>query len=660
MIRRTTTIAALLLVAGAGDALVSGDASPSKERHWAYMPLRAPAVPAVRDEDWPRSPIDRFVLARLEREGMTPSPAADRYTVIRRLSFDLRGLPPAPEEADAFARDPSPFAYERLVERLLASPAFGERWGRHWLDKARYADSDGYEKDNPRPDAWRYRDWVIAAINDDLPYDDFSCLQLAGDLLSDRAPDLPAAARETKLLATAFHRQTLTNTEGGTDQEQFRIEAVFDRVSTTATVWLGLTAGCAQCHDHKYDRLSQKEFYQLFAFFDNADETTAKVPVASGAAAAAAATTKAGSGEKPGEMDVRVLTERRSERRETRLLHRGDFLQPREVVEADGLEVLPPLLARGEGPPDRLDLVNWLFAQENPLPPRVAANHVWSRLFGRGIVATADDFGVRGEPPTHPELLDWLAREYRRLDWSRKALVRTIVLSATYRQGSREREEYGERDPENRLLSRQNRFRLEGEILRDAALSAGGLLVRRIGGASVFPPMPPEIAELSYAGNFKWTASEGADRYRRGLYTFFKRTAPHPNLTTFDCPDANTTCTERQISNTPLQALTLLNNEVFVDAALALARRIATGNENCSRDERIVRAFRLCVTRPPAETERRALAKLLAEAETWFVAHPEAAREAIGAPKESDARAIASSLVVARVLLNLDEFVTRE
>lgn len=893
--------------------------------HWAYQPIERPELPKVENESWVRNPIDHFVLARLEEQGISPSPTADRPTLIKRLYYDLLGLPPKPEEVGAFVADESPHAYEKLVDRILASPHFGERWGRHWLDMARYADSDGYEKDRPRPNAWRYRDWVIRGINEDMPFDQFTIEQLAGDLLPEVTPE--------QKLATAFHRQTLTNTEGGTDKEEFRVVAVKDRVDTTGTVWLGLTVGCAQCHSHKYDRITQREYYEMFAFFNNGDETQTEVPVsdeavagyekdkaayarqlaetkqqiadhrvklaaelpqiekrlkaesvanpnaavefhaleaaqiasegkailkrlddgsylASGAEpasdtytliakvelpeisgvrldvlpdeslpskgpgrtahgnfvlselevhvsaneafsqarrvalvaaeadhsqsgwpaqaaidgksdtgwaiapqfgkehqavfkAAKPITLEAASwvkivlrqqygsrhtigrfrialrtGHAPGDgvpqavrgilatapdkrsdpqkaalldfamaedslgaklvarldrleknppkrpvMDVRVIAQRTGNPRTTHIMRRGDFLQPQDEVQPATLEVLHPLNPRSsEQPADRLDLARWLVDETNPLTPRVTVNHVWMRLFGEGLVRTANDFGVRGDPPTHPRLLDWLATEFTRLDWSRKALIRRIVSSATYRQSSHHRPELADADPTNRLLYRQNRFRVEAEIVRDLTLAASGLLSRKIGGPSVFPPMPPDVAALSYANNFRWKLSPGEDRYRRGMYTFFKRTAPHPNLVAFDCPDSNTTCVERRRSNTPLQALTTLNNEVYVEAAQAMARRLLAKDNLPDDRARIDYGFRLCTARPPDSSEAAELLGLLEAARAYYADHSDEAAKAAGSqildrvqPDEQ-----AAWTAVTRILLNMDEFLTRE
>jgi hypothetical protein len=608
--------------------------------HWAYRPIQAADPPNVKNKDWPRNEIDRFVLARLEEAGIEPSPEADRHTLIRRLYFDLIGIPPEPADIDAFVADKSPQAYEALVDRLLASQHFGERWGRHWLDKARYADSDGYEKDKPRANAWRYRDWVIDVINADMPFDQFTIEQLAGDLLSDATP--------MQRLATAFHRQTLTNTEGGADQEQFRVEATFDRVETTSTVWLGLTVGCARCHSHKYDQISQNEYYRLFAFFNSGGESNVNVPRGK----------DAGEPKQP-MLSVRVISQRP---RKTRVLHRGDFLSPEGEVQPGTLATLHPFDSRAEkGSADRLDFAQWIVSKDNPLTPRVSVNEIWMHLFGKGLVGTANDFGVRGETPTHPKLLDWLGDRLVNLGWSRKEMIKLIVMSAAYRQSSHHRPELAELDPGNRLLHRQNRFRVEGEIVRDVYLAIGGLLSKKIGGPSVFPPMPPDIAALSYANNFKWNTSKGEDRYRRGMYTFFKRTAPHPNLTTFDCPDANTTKVKREISNSPLQPLTLLNNLTFVEASQALARRLLMA-EFTDDSTRLEFGYRLCATQPPSTLAMKRFQSLLDKSRDWYKEHKEDASKLVGnyKPEKVEIEEAAAWVATSRILLNLDATITRE
>jgi hypothetical protein len=895
--------------------------------HWAYTPLKRPVAPEVQDATWVKNPVDVFVLGGLERRAIAPSPEAGTITLIRRLFYDLVGLPPTLEQVEhyeALMANKREAGLTQLVDDLLASAHFGERWGRHWLDKARYADSDGYEKDNNRPDAWRYRDWVIDAINRDMPFDQFTIEQFAGDLLEDAAPG--------QLLATAFNRQTLTNTEGGTDKEQWRVAAVMDRVETMGAAWMGLTLTCARCHTHKYDEITHHEYYQLFAYFNNGDEANGKVPRSdeewseyqnavarhakkisslenalsaarkrlesklpefekqtrdllqaaaqvekpvtapltfselrgpkgvtftqnddgsvlvggknpktaiytivgklpagsftgirlevlpdaslpaqgpgrvlhgnfvlnhlefavneypinpiffggveadysqagwhvSGALDPNSKPKQEGNGwavggqygkphgatfafvqtiavEKPAdfslqliqnygdqhtigkfritalttptavavpaevrqiveagpsgrtaeqtetllafyenlktesarlrhqlsafnakppakpEMDVRILRERTKHRRATHVLHRGEFKQPTDPVQPGTLSVLPPITHRKGSAGDRLDLARWLVSGDNPLPPRVLANHVWVNLFGDGLVTTVNDFGVRGERPSHPQLLDWIAAEFVDNGWSRKKLIETIVLSNTYRQSSHHRPELREIDPKNRLLARQNRFRVDAEIVRDLSLAATGLLATGIGGPSVFPPLPEGVTDLNYKSAFKWKVSPGKDRYRRGIYTYFKRTAPHPNLTTFDCPDSNVTCVQRTRSNTPLAALITLNNDTFAEAARALANRVLSDKPAATDTERIDDAFRLCLSRRPDSVERARLLDLLGTACAWYADNPESAKTLVldDLPVGVTTQQAASFAATVRVILNLDEFLTR-
>jgi hypothetical protein len=694
--------------------------------HWAYQPVRPPVVPAVKDASKVRDPIDAFVLARLEKEGIAPSPEADRNSLLRRVTLDLTGLPPTPEEVDAFVNDRGPDAYEKVVDRLLASPHYGERWARHWLDLARYADSDGYEKDTGRPHAWRYRQWVIDALNRDLPYDRFTIEQLAGDLLPGATPEQKAA--------TGFHRNTLTNREGGVDQEQFRVEAVVDRVNTTAKVFLGTTLGCCQCHDHKYDPFSQREYYQLFAFFNRDQEVDlpALLPgeaerLANAKAAHAARLKELESAlgdyrakqlsvaekeweakltlpelrglpapvreallvdpekrsaeqkkvvedyhakvdKKLGSLTKAVANHKKAEPgptlaqelklgpvRATRVFVRGDFLHPGVEVSPGTPAVLPPLAAAGT--PTRLELARWIASADNPLTARVAANWVWQKFFGRGLVATPEDFGTQGEKPSHPQLLDYLASELVRQKWSLKALHRRILLSTIYRQTSKTRPELAQRDPYNVLLARQTRMRLEAEAVRDAALAASGLLVRTVGGPSVRPPQPAGISDLTYAGSARWVESRGPDRYRRGLYTWFQRTSPYPMLMTFDAPDSNVCVVRRERSNTPLQALTLLNDAVFVECAQALGRRLAAKGTVA---ERVAHGMRLCVGREPTPAEVNRLSRLYSDLLALCQADPAAAEKLAGKDATGDPAEAAARAALARALLNLDEFVTRE
>jgi mono/diheme cytochrome c family protein len=651
-----------------GAATVTG---ATRSTHWSFQPIVRPTLPVVRDARSVFGPIDRFVQARLEKEGLAPNPEADPFTLLRRITLDLTGLPPTPEEVDTFEalarRDPT-LALEQAVDRLLASPAYGERWARHWLDLARYADSDGYEKDTGRPWAYRYRDWVIAALNADLPFDRFTIEQLAGDLL-------PGATLDQKI-ATGFHRNTLTNKEGGVDPEQFRVEAVIDRVSTTGQTWLGLTFGCAQCHDHKYDPVSQREFYQLFAFFNSDLEANIPAPIPGDdryAAQKAEHEAKLAKAEKIADEKERTkaLTALKKtapqppqaqtlslgKKRPTHVHIRGDFLRKGIPVEAATPAVLPPLKANQ---PTRLDLAKWLIDPRNPLTRRVIVNWVWSKFFGRGLVATPEDFGTQGQKPSHPELLDWLADEFSSQGWSLKRLHRAIVLSATYRRSSHPTEEMLTRDPYNILLARQIRMRLEAETLRDVNLAVSGLLAPRVGGPSVRPPQPAGISELTYAGAARWVESKGADRYRRGLYIWFQRTSPYPLLTTFDSPDANVCVVKRERSNTPLQALTLLNDPVFVESAQHLGKRLllAPGND----EDRLGFAVRLCLGREATSGEVTRLRQLLLDFREVLRDKPAEAQKFVGAISVTGypAQEIAAWVGVARAITNLDEFVVRE
>jgi hypothetical protein len=905
------------------------------KKHWAYVKPVRPKLPEVKNKSWVRNPIDSFILARLEKEKLSPSAEADRVTLLRRVYLDLTGLPPSPQEVDDFLADRSPEWYEKVVDRLLASSHFGERWARPWLDLARYADSHGYEKDRPRT-MWKYRDWVIDAINKDMPFDQFTIEQLAGDMMPKPSND--------QLIATGFHRNTMLNQEGGVDDEEARWETIIDRVNTTATVWLGSTIACAQCHNHKYDPFSQKEYYKLFAFFDShqydllvmpgsegwviepelelptpeqaekrkemqADiksleaklktptpeldaarakwlddlrsepgkwialdpvefksdggtkleklddksllatgdhpvkETysiTAQLPPSSSRLTAlrlevmaderlshggpgrdpygnfvlsgievfagsnrvtlanAAANDsigrpdlkqlfsndqKAAKGgwmidatrdekrltreivftfaepirpeegmnltikvsqigrvvaqglgrvrlsvtgsdnpelivslpvrfrtllelpadklshkqmqaitdqflqttpmlkrerdrlrelrtgiEKLGIVKAQIIRERPSfERPSTELRERGNYMTRGERVYAATPAVLHPW--PGDAPYNRLGLAKWLASKDNPLTARVMVNRYWELIFGRGIVETSEDFGAQSSPPTHPELLDWLAVEFMQPErggvaWSMKRLIRLIVTSATYRQASAVTPALLERDPYNRLLARGPRFRLEAEMIRDSALAASGLLSRKIGGPPVYPLQPEGIWMNPYDGNnIKWTTSKGDDLYRRSLYTFIRRTAPYPMMTTFDATSREY-CTVRRVrTNTPLQALNLLNDEAVFEMARALARRMMA-EVSGGIDERLTFGFRLCLARRPGEKELRRLAELQRQQLEIYrsdiegakkVAQGVAAEQAKGDPAE-----IAAWTMVANVLLNLDEMLTKE
>lgn len=590
------------------------EAGADYQRHWAFEPPLAVEPPTVEGAT---HPIDRFVQSRLLSAGLSPSPLAAPATLLRRVSLDLTGLPPSLAEIDAFelawAKDPE-LAYAAVVESLLSSPHYGERWGRWWLDQARYADSNGYSIDAPRT-IWKYRDWVVDALNADMPFDQFTIEQLAGDLLP---PAADPRQTQSHQIATGFHRNTPLNQEGGIDVEQFRIDSVMDRVATTGTVWLGLTIGCAQCHDHKFDPISQKEYYQFFAFFNNQDEPSLKVHDYR----------RDPQGDDAESVTTTLVMRERSQPRVTNLFIKGDFTRLAEEVTPATPEVLHALELSTAQPqdaspnrhPNRLDLAKWIVSPDNPLMARVIVNRVWQVYFGRGIVETENDFGTLASAPSHPELLDWLAVEFQSHQWSLKELHRLIVSSHTYQQSSRERPELQASDPRNYLLGKQQRLRLEAELIRDMALSACDLLSPELGGPPVFPPIPSGVMDVGQVKR-QWKTSQGADRFRRGLYTFLYRGTPPPALTVFDAPEGLSTCTRRMRSNTPLQALTLLNDAGFFEFATALEKIII--------NDGVEVAFRRCTSRKPSAGELKVLNSL-------------------------------DSLSAARVLLNLDETVTRE
>ncbi len=665
------------------------DQGAKYEAHWSYVKPVRPALPPVKNPSWVRNGIDAFVLARLEREGLAPAREADRATLIRRVSLDLIGLPPSVDEVRTFEADPRPDAYESLVEHLLASPHYGEHQARPWLDMARYADTNGYEKDDRRS-IWPYRDWVIAAFNRDLPFDEFTIEQIAGDLL-------PHPTRE-QLIATGFHRNTMVNTEGGTDDEEFRIAALVDRVNTTMTVWMGTTMACAQCHNHKYDPFPQKEYYQLLAFFNSTQDRGRsnapflEVPTPEQAArrrqllgamarlqltlltprvwpALTLARPVQGQllrlrAQEPATRPVTTLVMKELPKPRTTHVHiRGNFRNPGDEVKPGVPAVWHPLkIHQGvhtPRAPNRLDLARWLVDPNNPLVGRVTMNRLWARYFGHGFVETSEDFGVQGEPPTHPELLDWLATEFIDRHWSMKAMHRLIVTSATYRQDARVTPALAERDPFNHLYARGPRFRLSAEAVRDNALAISGLLTRKIGGPSVFPYQPDGIWNNPYSSD-RWVMSTHGDQYRRGLYTFWRRTAPYAAFMAFDAPSREV-CWERRVrTDTPLQALATLNDKVFVECSAALARRMVTEVKGGAAD-RAVYGFRLCVARAPSRAELDHLLALYRERLQAYRRDPAAARAmAAGAPPAGvDAAELAAWTVVANVLLNLDETITK-
>ncbi len=720
-----------------------------KQRHWSFQPVKRPLEPAVRQSSWVVNPIDSFVLSRLETEGISPSVAADRATLLRRVSLDLTGLLPTPSEVRAFLMDNSPNAYEKQVDRLLASPHYGEKWARQWLDLARYADSDGYEKDLPRKYAWRWRQWVIDVINQDMPFDEFTREQIAGDLLPGATVD--------QIVATGFLRNGLKNREAGVKREEARFEELVDRTNTVGTTWMGLTIGCAQCHDHKYDPITQKDFYQLMAFFNNTEDAVVQAPMAGELGPhlqsqpsyyqkrkellkSLKVPERQAQWEKqviqamdePGknldwdfqvtavramvdyaERLIRKDPESRTQRErdlitdyfvrnpgpetakdkelsekfkelakqlqeleksfpsvseanvlkrseqpvETHVAVRGDYRRPGVEVSPTSPKFLPPF-PDGDRPA-RIRLAEWLVSRENPLTSRVAVNRMWQEFFGRGLVRTSDDFGTQGEDPTHPALLDWLAADFMESGWQVKRMRKLMVMSATYRQSSQARPELKERDPANTLLARQNRLRLSAELVRDAALQASGLLYPVVGGESIHPPQPESVSKLTYGGA-KWEESSGREKYRRGLYIHYQRTSPYPELVNFDAPDASVSATQRRRSNTPLQALNLLNDPVFVEAAETLAVRILR-EAPADFADRLDRAFQLCLSRKPSRFESDRLNRYFEEQKKLNASDPEAVKNLAANPISGvEPVEVATWVGLSRVLMNLDEFITRE
>jgi hypothetical protein len=662
------------------------------EPHWAYVPPKRPAVPEVSNKDWPANDIDRFVLARLEREKLSPQPEADRVTLARRLSLDLVGLPPTLEDVDAFVADASPDAVEKFIDRLLAHEGYGEHVARQWLDLARYADSAGYADDRPRT-IWAWRDWVIQACDANMPFDQFTIRQLAGDLL-------PNATLDDKI-ATAFHRNTLTNSEGGTIDEEFRVAAVVDRVNTTMSTWMGTTIACCQCHDHKYDPLSQKEYFGVYAIlnqtadadrpneapvlqlFTPEQEARRAVLDAELAKIAPFLPPKKPDVEEPPEIvalrerqkglqkeldaikprtTVPVLEELpEGKRRVTKLQHRGNWNDLGPEVEPGVPAVFGAAMPSTDGRVDRLALAKWLVDPANPLTARVVVNRIWERLFGIGIVATSEEYGAQGELPSHPELLDWLACELIDRGWDTKAITRLIVSSATYRQSSKCPPETIARDQDNRLLACGPRVRLSAEVIRDQALAASGLLSRKKGGSSVNPPQPDLGLKAAFGGGLDWKTSQGEDRYRRAIYTTWRRSNPYPSMATFDAPNREVCTVRRPRTNTPLQALVTLNDPVYVEAAQSLARRmVREGGSNAA--DRAIRGFRLVLTRHPTGPEVDRLVKLFEEATDKYRVDDAAAKamatEPLGMPPAdlgADLPELAAWTVVANVILNLDE-----
>ncbi|MCX7385613.1 MAG: PSD1 and planctomycete cytochrome C domain-containing protein [Planctomycetales bacterium] len=672
--------------------------------HWAYQaPVRA-AVPTVQNASWPKNTIDAFVLQHLEKEKLLPSEEAAPHVWLRRVTFDLTGLPPSlmdlSDFEDCLETTEKEGVYAEVVERLLKSSRYGERMAMQWLDAARYADTNGYNNDETRT-MWPWRDWVIKAYTDGMPYDQFLTEQLAGDLL-------PEASVSQKV-ATGFNRNHVLTTEGGIFEEEYHVEYVADRVHTTATVFLAMSLQCARCHDHKYDPLTQKEYYQFAAFFNNVPdkvvsynkarmaEPLLQLPtptqqvawnriegrLAAVEAELAKLAGEAGADPTSLQAEKTSLTEQRTtlqseipatmvmvepaEPRAIFVLKRGQYDQRGEQVTAAFPHALVSLesavSATGPEPLNRLQLARWLTDPAHPLTARVAVNRQWEMLFGIGLVETAEDFGIQGALPSHPELLDWLATELVRQGWDQRAILQQIVLSATYRQSSNVNAEQLHRDPRNLLLGRGPRYRLPAETVRDNALFVSGLLQEKLGGPSVKPYQPAGLWEdVSVERRDKYVADTDDGLYRRSMYTFWKRTCPPPSMATFDAPDRETCTVRRARTNTPLQALILLNDPTYVEAARKVAERVLLASD--SDEARIGLAFRIVLSRLPSDSEQEILQEILDDARIHFTSHSTASAEflSIGnAPHDTTLNPLdlAAWSAVMSVVMNLDECISK-
>lgn len=630
------------------------------ETHWAYIPPEKPEIPQLAG-DWAKNDMDQFVFSKAAEKGLKPNEQAPATALARRVGLDLVGFAPDPASVAYYLNDPSSKHYEQLVDSLLASPHFGEKWASFWLDLARYSDSQGFQKDHIRRTMWLYRDWVIHAFNQDMPVDRFTIAQLAGDLL-----DNPT---EQDILATAFHRNTMTNDEGGTDNEEYRVRAVMDRVNTTMEAWQGSTISCVQCHSHPYDPIMHEEYYRLKGYFNNTADhdltsdfpkkvllsTAQREKIKKSKAKLASTDAKLSLEEKEALEDyiasmdnlaVPILSELPdSASRKNPFFVRGNWL----MQEGDLSPGVPKSYNRStvDFAQNRLGLAEWLVDKNNPLTARVLVNRIWHQLFGTGLVKTLEDFGIQGEYPSHPQLLDYLAdRLMNHHDWQLKPLIKEIVLSATYQQSVTIRPDHLELDPSNRLLMRAPRTRLSAEQIRDQALNVAGLLHLEVYGPSVMPPQPEGVWNV-IRNVASWETSPGPQKYRRALYTFHRRVSPYPTMLTFDAPSREVCVSRRIPTNTPLQALTMLNDPVYVEAASALAQR--TMEAQLGLNESIQWMYRQAFLNKPSEEELQVLIDLY---------NQDLASDAGSAAdqKNIDLEALTA---VASALLNTDKFITK-
>ncbi len=661
--------------------------SAGKRIHWAYVPPVRPKLPKVSQPAWVHNSIDAFVLSRLDREHLHPSPPADRTTLIRRVTLDLTGLPPSTSEVRAFLADNSSNAYDKVVDRLLASPHFGEKMALPWLDAARYADSNGFQQDG---DTFQYvwRDWVVRAFNANMPFDQFTIQQLAGDLLPTQG--LSRSEIQDRQIATAFNRNHMLNGEGGAIPEEQRNVGLFDRVDTTSTTWLGLTMTCARCHDHKYDPLTQKDYYSLLAFFNNVPETGAPtdtfgsyylakpwVMVGTDAqmdelqkfeasvAAAKSKDEKAAAEKKLNDAKAllpKVMVMSDAQPRSAHIYSRGNYEAPLSPVSPSTPDSLPKM--KPEWPKNRLGLAKWIMSPENPLTARVQVNRFWQALFGHGLVKSPENFGVQCETPVYPDLLDWLAVEFRDSGWNVKHLLKLIVTSSVYRQSSVLDRKMAVIDPSNRFLSRGGRFRMPSPILRDVALTTSGLIDLKMGGKPVYPYQPKAIWDglnITDERDFSYPQSSGSDLYRRSIYTFWRRTVGPGDM--FDASSRQVCTVRMPQTSTPLHALTMLNDVVWVEAGRGLAQRVMKASASSS--QRLKSAFELVCARTPNSQELKVLERMLSRSLSSFRADPSAATaylrqgELHQDPKLNGVE-LAAYGTVCQAIYNLDEAMTHE
>jgi hypothetical protein len=633
------------------------------EPHWAFVSPKKSPLPKVKDKDWPTNEIDHFVLDKMRQQRLKPNAAASKVHLLKRLSIDLTGLPPDPRMMERFIADDTEDAYEQIVDQLLADPAYGEKLAVLWMDVSRYSDSYGYQDDNVRTQ-WPYRDWVIHAFNSNLPYDKFITWQLAGDLL-------PNANKE-QILATAFNRNHKYTEEGGVIDEEYRVEYILDKTNTFSKAILGMTVECAQCHDHKYDPISQENYFQLYAFFNNTPEKgyegdvsqskPAKTPILFIESEDTEKILSFLNKPDTSRIMVSVMEELKDTVRQTYILSRGLYDAPTTPVSP---ATPPAILTFPESlPKNRLGLAQWTVSKENPLTARVLVNLIWQEIFGTGLVKTAGDFGMQGDLPTHPELLDWLAVDFMDNGWDIKRLIKQIVTSSTYKQSAIVEPDKLSKDPDNLYLSSAPRLRLNAENIRDLVLASSGLLVKEIGGPSVKPYQPDGLWEAATSGRGElavYRQDKGEALYRRGLYTFIKLTVPPPSLGIFDASNRDLCEVTRGRTNTPLQALAMLNDPLVLEASRVLATRLATAYD--SPEPAIEEAFKRIVCRFPDEEELSILTAYYEDELEKFGSNPEDATKVLSVGEfpmtEKKTPEIAALMHVVVALYNLEETITK-